>query len=114
MPARPALAAGRRQVPLPRVSIPEGAAPAFQRREAAQIEAAVKQGFDTVERRGDGVYLVNPKTNQESKLSGLGAMQRARQIIRRTLDAAASQAASSPLNDLPNPTEAQAKAGTYK
>lgn len=112
--AQPALAAGRRPVPLPKVAIPEGAAPAFQRQEAAQIEAAVKRGFDTVERRGDGVYLVNPKTNQESKLSGLGAMARARQIVRRTLDAAASQAASSPLNDLANPTEAQAKAGNYK
>jgi hypothetical protein len=94
--------------------IPAGAAPAAQRKEAAQIELAVEQGFDTVERRPDGAYLVNPKTNQETQLSGLGAMQRARKIIKDRIDAAASQAALSTLNDLTAPTEAQAKAGNYK
>lgn len=103
----------RRQVPLPKVAIPEGSAPAIQRQEAARIEAAVERGFDTVERRDDGAYLVNTATNQESKLSGLGAMARARQIIKRRIDAAAHQAATSPLNDLDEPTEEQAKAGNY-
>lgn len=106
--------AARRLVDLPKVAVPAGAEPAVQRREAAQIKAAVEAGFDTVERRDDGVYLVHSGRNQESKLSGLGAMVRARKIIADTMAARANEAASSPLNDLEQPTEAQAKAGNYR
>lgn len=106
--------AARRLVDLPKVAVPAGAEPAVQRREAAQIKAAVEAGFDTVERRDDGVYLVHSGRNQESRLSGLGAMVRARKIIADTMAARANEAASSPLNDLEQPTEAQAKAGNYR
>ncbi len=107
-------AKARRQVDLPKVPTPAGAEPAVQRREAAQIRAAVDAGFDTVERRDDGVYLVHSGRNQESKLSGLGAMVRARKIIADTMAARANESAASPLNDLEQPTEAQARAGNYK
>lgn len=100
----------------PRVAIPAddgSGVPAARRKRRAVLDNLAGLGFDRVERRDDGFYFLNPRTRQEFKLDGMADAQMANVAVRRALDAAAQQAATSNQNDTPQPTEAQAKAGKY-
>ena len=100
----------------PRVAIPadDGSGmTAARRKRRAVLENLAGIGFDRVERRDDGFYFLNPRTRQEFRLDGRADAQMANVAVRRALDAAAQQAATSNQNDTPQPTEAQAKAGKY-
>lgn len=100
----------------PRVAIPAddgSGVPAARRKRRAVLDNLAGLGFDRVERRDDGFYFLNSRTRQEFKLDGRADAQMANVAVRRALDAAAQQAATSNQNDTPQPTEAQAKAGKY-
>lgn len=99
---------------LPDVAIPAGAGPAFLRKRRAQVEAAVAQGFETVERR-DGVFVIrNSRTGSEMRLSGRADAALAREAVRKMVDERAHAAATSPKNERKEPTDAQKMAGNYK
>lgn len=100
----------------PRVAIPPDTGAnetAARRKRRAVLEQLAGAGFDRVERRDDGFYFVNPRARQEFKLDGMADAQLARAAAQREMNAAAQQAATSKQNDIPQPTEAQAKAGQY-
>jgi len=106
---------------LPRVQIPAStdqeigeASTALRRKRKAQIAQIVGNGFDTVERSGEGFVLRNTKTGQSVMLDGMADAQIARNAIKARVDELANTAAASPLNDRLEPTEAQIKAGNYK
>ena len=106
-----AAAVTRKQINAPKalaqagISIPE--------RKAA-VSKLANSGFETVERRPDGFWLVNSATQEEMRLSGGGDAQLARVAIQAHVQAKADTAAASPNNDRLNPTEGQIEAGNYK
>ncbi|MBU3577606.1 PLxRFG domain-containing protein [Polynucleobacter sp. UK-Kesae-W10] len=106
-------------VDAPRVQIPadkDGSRkdPAFIRRRAAEIKQLVAMGFETVERKGSEFFLINSKTGQNFKLSGMADSQLARKAIADRVNEIAHTAATSPKNDRAEPTKAQIEAGNYK
>lgn len=101
-------------VDAPKVAIPAGKDPAFIRRRAAEIRQLVDNGFETVERAGSEFFLINSKTGQRFKLSGMADSQLARKAIADRVNALANTAAASPKNDRAEPTKAQIEAGNYK
>lgn len=106
--------AGISKVSLPRVDIPAGDDTAQIRQKRAQLDALAKQGFETVEDAEDGPRMVNSKTGQFFPLADSTDVALAKAAIKRRIDEAANQAATSPQNDRAEPTEAQKLAGNYK
>jgi hypothetical protein len=79
------------------------------------IRALVGLGFTALDKHDDGKYdLLNPKTGQRIPLASPGDQQVARAAIKAHFDALAHEAAASPLNDTPLPTEGQIEAMNYK
>lgn len=111
--AAPAVDTARKQVTAPKVSIPDGKGTAQMRKRKAQLDTMVAGGFDAVERRDDGFYLINHKSNEEMRLDGMGDAQIARVSIKTKMDGDSHAAPSSPLNDKKAPSEAQIEAGNY-
>ncbi len=110
----PAAAAGvkpRTQINAPKALAQAGIS--MPDRKAAVAKLA-HSGFETVERRPDGFWLVNSATQEEMRLSGGGDAQLARVAIQAHIQAKADTAAASPNNDRLNPTEGQIEAGNYK
>jgi hypothetical protein len=105
------------QIAAPQVAIPPAApgdtAPAFRRKRMAMLGQLASLGFDRVERREDGFFFINPTKRQEFKLDGMADSQFARRAVADFINTRAQTAATSPLNDTPQPTEGQAKAGQY-
>lgn len=83
-------------------------------RRAQHLEQLADAGFDTVEPASAGWTLRNSRTGQGFLLHGPADAQLARAAIKRSVDKAAHEAASSPHNDLSEPTQGQKEAGNYK
>ena len=92
---------------------PAGTGPAATRRRAETLGQLVGNGFETVERRGNEFFLKNSGTGQEFKLDGMADAQIARNLINKTFEAKANEAAASPTNDL-KATDAMKAAGNIK
>lgn len=89
---------------------PVAADPGRKRFRFEQIKDLVSKGFTQL----DGTDLVNAKTGHREPLKGKAELQVARQALRAALDKAAHAAATSPSNDLAEPTAAQKEAGNYR
>ena len=98
----------------PKVATPAGPGPAVIRKRRAQLDQLAGLGFDTVERSAAGFMLRNTKSSQSLKLDGAADAQLARAAIKSEIDRQAHAAASSPTNNLTDPTEAQIDAGNYR
>lgn len=75
------------------------------------IRGLVGQGFNTIDDKNN---LVHPVTGHALPLTSPADIQVARQAIRKQVDTGAHEAASSPNNELPAPTEKQIEAENYK
>jgi N12 class adenine-specific DNA methylase len=99
------------------MGIREKGAPRQPRRDFSRTHALVDQGYTQVNRTDAGHTLTNPATGETVPVSPAEAQvarvrgQRAKQAA---IDAAAHAAATSPKNDLPEPTDDQKKAGNYR
>jgi transposase-like protein len=89
----------------PTALTPAGPGPAVHRRRAATLAQLAQMGFNTVEKRADGFYLTGGK--KDFKLDGPADAQLARKVIKDHVDVSAHEAATSPLNDRPQPTDKQ-------
>lgn len=90
----------------------EAGAPAFERK--ARMNTLAELGYETVERVGDAWVMTNARNGKSVPLESPADVLMARQAIKRRIDERANAAATSPTNDLAEPTQAQKEAGNYK
>lgn len=102
------------QAEAPSVATPVGDGPAYLRKRKAQMDALAEQGFETVTRGDDGFRFINTKTGQFFPLADPAEIALARKAVADRITRAANAAATSPQNDLKEPTDKQKEAGNYK
>lgn len=102
------------QAEAPAVTTPGGDGPAYLRKRKAQMDALAEQGFETVARGDDGFRFINTKTGQFFPLADPAEIALARKAVADRIARAANAAATSPQNDLKEPTDKQKEAGNYK
>ncbi|MBC7599210.1 MAG: hypothetical protein H7238_09345 [Polaromonas sp.] len=111
--APPANAA--QDVATPNVATPAGAGPAVFRKRRAALLAIAGNGLTTVERRNDGqFYMVDGSRKRQYQLSGPADAALARKAVKDYVDGKAHAAATSPTNNLSEPTGAKIDAVNWK